>query len=206
MLTDVLTETYEAVTRAVADRPEADLRRPTRTDWRVAELLYHQSLDAVRALAAFATPSEREPDVDAVTYWRSFHPEQGDGGAGHARFVRAAAAAFPEAAGVSAYWGLVGPATARAAAVADPAGRVETQDHVLAVPDLVSTLVVEATVHLLDLVVDLPGAAGPSAAALAETRRVLEGLEGGPLPREWSDEQAVLRATGREAGWRVLLG
>jgi hypothetical protein len=81
---------------------------------------------------------------------------------------------------------------------------VRTQGHVLAVPELVSTLVVEATVHLLDLTVDLPAAEGPSEAALAETRRVLEGLHGGPL--EGADLEVVLRGTGRAPGGPVLLG
>ena len=74
-----------------------------------------------------------------------------------------------------------------------------TQGHVLTVADLASDLVVEATVHLLDLTVDLDGAPDPPPAALAEARRVLEGLHGAPLPARWDDTEAVLEGTGRVA-------
>ncbi|HEX5919797.1 MAG TPA: hypothetical protein VFY76_18195, partial [Nocardioides sp.] len=74
---------------------------------------------------------------------------------------------------------------------------VATQGHVLRTPDFLSTLLVEITVHHLDLVVDLPAAAGPTAAGLIETRRVLEGLLGEPLLPEWDDTEVALRGTGR---------
>ena len=51
-----------------------------------------------------------------------------------------------------------------------------TRGHVLTVPDFVSTLLVEATIHLLD------AGGTPPAAAVAHTRRVLEELTGAPLP------------------------
>ena len=68
----------------------------------------------------------------------------------------------------------------------------------LTVPDFVSTLLVEATVHHLDLLVGLEGPL-PAAGALAVTRRVLDGLLGQPLPAEWDDVPAVLAGTGRRA-------
>jgi hypothetical protein len=77
---------------------------------------------------------------------------------------------------------------------------VGTQGHVLGVPDFVSTLVVESTVHHLDLVVELPaGAPGaaPDPEALALTRAVLEGIHGAPLPAAWDDVTSVLKGTGR---------
>lgn len=76
----------------------------------------------------------------------------------------------------------------RAAHAADPMLRLETPGHVITAPDLVSTLVVEATVHLLDLTPHLEGGR-PASAALAHIRRVLEGLYDGPLPARWSDDQ-----------------
>ena len=77
---------------------------------------------------------------------------------------------------------------------------METQGHVLTVADLLSTLVVEATVHHLDLVVDLPAdrpGVRPLPESLALARGVLEGLYGGPLPEAWDDETCVLKGTGR---------
>jgi hypothetical protein len=203
---EVLVETYAAISAAVRDRSEAELGRPTRTAWTVAELLWHQSQDAVRALTAFATTVEREPDVDAATYWAPFRPDLREDEAAHAAHARRAAAAYPRRVGVVAYWSEVGPAAARAALAADPASRVATQGHVIAVPEFVSTLDVEATVHLLDLTAELEDPLAPPAAALTETRRVLEAIQGGPLPAHWGDTEAVLRATGRLEGWPVLLG
>ena len=147
--------------------------------------MFHQLLDAQRGLVALASPTEDAADVDAVSYWAPFHPAAGDGGRGHAAVVCAAAAAYRTGAVLAGQW----RETSRAA--------VRTQGHVLTVADLVSTLVVEATVHLLDLTVELPDAPAPPPAALRHTRGVLEASYGGPLPAAWDDTEAVLRGTGR---------
>jgi hypothetical protein len=84
-----------------------------------------------------------------------------------------------------------------AASRVSPDDLVGTQGRVLTVADLLSTLTVEAAVHHLDLVLRL-NRPGPSAEPLAEVRRVLEGLLGGPLPRRWDDATAARRGTGRE--------
>jgi len=68
---------------------------------------------------------------------------------------------------------------------------------VLRVEDLLSTLVVEATVHHLDLIRHMEGSTGPSAAGLAETRRVLTELWGREPLEHWSDEHFALVGTGR---------
>jgi hypothetical protein len=73
---------------------------------------------------------------------------------------------------------------------------VRTQGHVLTLEDLASTLCVEATIHHLDLVHDLPHE-GPPAAGLAEVRRVLDGLVGAAVKVAWSDERYARVATGR---------
>jgi hypothetical protein len=214
----LLTELYAAEAAAVRGRPEADLARPTRTDWTVRELLFHQLLDAQRTLVALASPAApgEQPDVDPVSYWRPFFPDS-DWNAPHAEFVRVAASAYSSGAVLLDHFTTTTGASARAVAAADPASLVRTQGHVITVADLASTLVVEATTHLLDLTVDLAGAPEPPEAALAEARRVLEGLNGGPLPAPWDDTEAVIKGTGRTpltdeeraelgAGWRPLLG
>ena len=214
----LLIQLYAAEVDAVRDRPEADFSRPTRTEWTVRELLFHQLLDAQRTLVALASPAapEEEPDVDSVTYWRPFFPDS-DWNAPHADFVRVAASAYSSSAVLVDHLTTTTEASARAVAAADPAARVRTQGHVITVGDLASTLVVEATTHLLDLTVDLEGAPQPPVAALAEARRVLEGLHGGGLPERWGDSEAVLKGTGRSpltdedraklgAAWRPLLG
>ncbi|MET8076823.1 hypothetical protein [Streptomyces sp. NPDC005303] len=90
-------------------------------------------------------------------------------------------------------------AAATVNAVADTASElpVSTQGHVLTAGDLMLTLAVEATVHHLHLVVDLPEAAGPSSAGLAAVRATLDGLLGRPVPLDWSDEHYARAATGR---------
>jgi hypothetical protein len=217
-LPSLLAELYAAEVAAVRDRPEADFARPTRTAWTVRELLFHQLLDAQRTLVALASPADAgsEADVDAVSYWRPFTPDA-EWNDAHAAFVRVAASAYSTSAVLVDHLATTTEASARAVAAADPAAKVETQGHVITVADLASTLVVEAATHLLDLTVDLTGSPAPPPAALAEARRVLEGLHGGPLPTGWDDVEAVLKGTGRlplspedraELGgdWRPLLG
>lgn len=215
---ELLAELYVAERAAVAGLREADYSRPTRTAWTVRELLFHQLLDAQRTLVALASPAEPDepPDVDAVTYWTPFKPDA-EWNDAHARFVRVAASAYSSGAALVDHFVTTTEASARAVAMTGQDARVRTQGHVITVADLASTLVVEATTHLLDFTVDLEGAPAPPPAALAEARRVLEGLHGGPLPHGWDDTAAVLKGTGRVplsdadrdelgAGWRPLLG
>lgn len=176
-MTELLGEVYDAFTAHVRGLP--DLEGPTRAEaWNVRQLLFHQLLDAQRALVTFATPADGEPDVDAVDYWRPFLPgaNDGDGPAAHARFVVRAADAYDGPRGLLDQWTATSRAAAYAARIADPSGRVATQGHVLTVPDFVSTLVVEATIHLLD------AHGEPPAGAVEHTRGVLESLYGEPLP------------------------
>jgi hypothetical protein len=78
-----------------------------------------------------------------------------------------------------------------------PETLVRTQGHVLSAGDLLSTLCVEATIHHLDLVAELPGAPGPAPGGLTEVRRVLDALAGEPPAVSWSDERYARVATGR---------
>jgi hypothetical protein len=84
-----------------------------------------------------------------------------------------------------------------AAARLERTSLVRTQGHVLTVDDLLSTLLVEAAVHHLDLVAELDRP-GPAAGPLSEVRDVLTALLGSPLPEHWDDATAARRATGRE--------
>ena len=78
----------------------------------------------------------------------------------------------------------------------------------LTVPDFVSTLLVEATVHHLDLLVGLEGPLPAAGSGWpnrpSRTRRVTASA-----PAEWDDVPAVLAGTGRRAldpADRELLG
>jgi hypothetical protein len=161
--------------------------------WSVRDLVFHLHADATRGLVALHTPADRSVDCDAVDYWRAWGSDSASDEQNR-RFTRLEAGLFgwPE---LRARYLESARATARGIAEADPSQVVATQGHVLTLADLASTLAVEATLHHLDLVDQLP-AAGPSAAGLAEVRRVVEAL----LDRDlvgWSDERVSLVGTGR---------
>ena len=194
---------YQKLTVVTAGLSEADLMRPTRcAGWAVADVLYHQLLDARRALRTFASPSDSSVDCDDVSYWRDYAPgENGAAGysaesAAHARYIRVAASAYPPGA-LAWEWSETAAAACRAGWACGHRA-VTTQGHVLTVPGFAATLAVEAAVHYLDLTVDLPGAPVPDPGSLALVRRVLAGLLGASLPDSWDDVTAALKGTGRE--------
>lgn len=195
---DLLRHQYEAITDLVTDLDERAFLTPTRcTGWTVQDLLFHVLLDAQRALVAFATPADGEPDRDLVTYWTEFNPTTaGPSEFDHLRFVRRSAAAYTRTDSLVRHWRDISAAAARAAAGC-PHERVATQGHVLTVPDFVATLVTEAAVHQLDMTVGLPDAPAPPSAALGIVRRTLDGLLGTPPPAHWDDVTYVLKGTGR---------
>jgi len=200
---DALEAVYRNVTALADALGDADLMRPSRcAGWAVGDVLYHQLLDARRALRTFASPSADPPDVDDIGYWRDYAPPDGDpdglGGAeaaAHARHVRIVASAYPPGA-LAWEWRETAAAACRAAR-ACPHAAVTTQGHVLSTADFMATLAVEAAVHYLDLTLTLPDAPPPDAASLALVRRVLDGLLGAPMPGDWDDRTYALKATGR---------
>lgn len=193
----LLATAYDGVTAVVADRSDDDLRRPTRCrGWSVADLLFHQLLDAQRALIALASPVDRSPDVDAVTYWAP-HKPGAPWAADHEEFIRRSVAAYSSPQDVVRVWTVTSAAAARAAAAARPGRCVTTQRHVLTVADLVSTLVVEAVVHHLDLTVDLADAPAPADEVLDHVRAVFDAMLGTAAPATWPTVDYVLAATGR---------
>src|SRR5580693_1205005 len=122
---------YGQVTELADGLTPASAMLPSRCSaWTVQDVLYHQLLDARRALVAFATPSAAAPDVDAVTYWQPFVASCDDA-ARHARYVRIAAAAY-EVPMLAADWRRTSAAAVRAA-LACPHDAIATQGHTLAI-------------------------------------------------------------------------
>jgi Mycothiol maleylpyruvate isomerase N-terminal domain len=202
---DALEAAYQNVTAAADSLGEAELMLPSRcVGWAVTDVLYHQLLDARRALRAFASPASGPADVDDVTYWRHYSPQDGEAGlrasaeaAAHARHVRIAASAYPP--GDLAWdWRETSAAACRAAR-ACPHQAVTTQGLVLATADFIATLAVESAVHYLDMTVALPAAPDPDPASLALVRRTLDGLLGAAMPADWDDINYALKGTGRTA-------
>jgi hypothetical protein len=165
--------------------------------WAVTDLMMHLLFDAQRGLVAMGTPASGPADRDGVTYWADFQGPVSDPGSRRTRTLRTIAAAWPLPELAHTY-----AETARAVIVTaqrtPPDALVATQGHVLLAADLVSTLVVEAAVHHLDLAVTSLSD-GPAAAPLALVRRTLDGLLGHPAPEAWDDRSWALLATGRRA-------
>jgi hypothetical protein len=192
---DLLRTAYDDLVAALARIDAEQSWAPTGClGWSVRDLTWHCAADARRALVALHTPAEREADTDWVSYWRDWGADDDDLGR---RFGRMQSGVFDSWSELRDMHAETARAAVHAARHSDPRALVGTQGHALAVDDLLSTLVVEAAIHHLDLVVHLPHVPGPTAAPLAEARRVVDELASRPFPREWSDGGVVLLGTGR---------
>ena len=211
--TVVLASSYGALTDLVSGLDDSDFRRPTGCHgWSVAALTFHLLLDAQRCLIALADPSDAPPNTTAANYWRWYADSGGNdeqSRTSHRRYVARSAAAYPSHSELVRHWTHSARAAVAAVRRAEPAAHVATQGHVLTLEDFADTLVVEATLHHLDLVTDLRTAPGPPANALARTRRTLEALLGAPIPSDWPSADAARALTGRadlNAARRAQLG
>jgi hypothetical protein len=200
---DALAGAYAKITQAAGSLTEASAMLPSRcAGWAVLDVLYHQLLDARRALVTFASPSPGPPDTDFVSYWRPFSPASGhpaalggSGAARHARHVRIAASAYtPQM--LSREWEETSEAAIRAARACTYEA-LATQGHALTRADFTATLAVEAAIHYLDMTVALAAAPEPDPVSLALVRHVLDQLAGSPLPASWDDATCALKGTGR---------
>ncbi len=164
--------------------------------WSVVDLGFHLLSDARRALVALNTPADPPADTDAVEYWRAWRPPE-PGDEVELWSTRIAASVHGGLPGIAGRYAETSAAALVAASRVEPGDLIGTQGHVLSVADFLSTLVVEAAVHHLDLVLRLDRP-GPAPGPLGEVRRVLAGLLGRPLPARWDDATAARRGTGRE--------
>ena len=196
---DLFSRSWTALLTAVAELPDEDFERPSGcTGWLVRDLACHLVIDAQDVLITLVTPAEAEPTADAVTYWDVSHtPPTGDDPL--SALIPRLAAAYGEPRWLKFHLDDVGSAAGRAAALADPAARVSTQDKVLTAGDYLSAYVIEWTLHHLDLIAHLPGAADPPAETLAAARELLEKIAGTAFPGSFSDTDALLVGTGRRA-------
>ncbi|WP_134652080.1 maleylpyruvate isomerase N-terminal domain-containing protein [Streptomyces sp. H23] len=195
---DAFSRSWSALLAAVADLSDDDFARPSGcTGWLVRDLVCHLVIDAQDVLITLATPSAGEPTRNAVTYWRVVEPPTGDDPL-DALTVRLAAA-YEQPGLLRFHLDDVGSAAGRAASLADPAGRVGTQDQVLTAGDYLSAYVLEWTLHHLDLIAHVPDAAGPPAEGLRRSRELLEGVVAATFPASFTDRDALLIGTGRRA-------
>ncbi|MFD7921402.1 maleylpyruvate isomerase N-terminal domain-containing protein [Streptomyces sp. NPDC059740] len=196
---DLFSRAWTVLRTTVADLPDEAFARPSGcTGWLVRDLVCHLVIDAQDVLITLSTPTEAEPTRDAVTYWELAEaPPTGDDPL-DALTVRLAAA-YQEPRLLKYHLDDVGSAAGRAAALADRHRRVMTREEVLTVDDYLSAYVLEWTLHHLDLLAHLPGVAGPPAETLSRSRGTVERIAGAALPASFSDQDALLVATGRRA-------
>ncbi|MEU0333935.1 maleylpyruvate isomerase N-terminal domain-containing protein [Streptomyces sp. NPDC006193] len=196
---DLFSRSWAALRAAVADLADEDFARPSGcAGWLVRDLVCHLVIDAQDVLITLVTPAASEPTHTAVTYWRvTGTPPTGEDPL-DALTVRLAAA-YGDPRLLAFHLDDVGSAAGRAAELADPGLRVSTQDMVLTAGDYLSAYVLEWTLHHLDLIAHLPGAAEPPAESLARARAMLEEIAGAPFPASWSDQDALRVGTGRRA-------
>ncbi|GLY90399.1 maleylpyruvate isomerase N-terminal domain-containing protein [Actinoallomurus iriomotensis] len=192
----ILDTAYRDVVAAVSDLDGEQEWLPTGcSGWSVRDLVFHMRGDAQRALVALATPAGAAPDSDAVSYWSHWRPGT-EGARTNLRMTRISASVYSGLRPILESYAETTEAVVYAAAHTDPAMPVRTQGHVLTAGDLVRTLVVEAAVHHLDLVVALDRPL-PSAGPLRVVRETLDGLLGEPLPLSWDDVAYARTGTGR---------
>jgi uncharacterized protein (TIGR03083 family) len=194
---DALSAQYGAVTELLDSLDDQELLAPSGCrGWTNADLVFHMLLDAQRALVTFNSPSPGPADSDFVRYWEAFSAVDPSALA-HARFVRISAAAHSEVRAIVNRWRETATAAVRCAKTLAGVEFVTTQGYTLRSADFAATLVVEATVHHLDLLENLAGKRAPASMALSLTRKTLDGLLGAPRPSAWDDRTYILKATGR---------
>ncbi|MFE7747030.1 maleylpyruvate isomerase N-terminal domain-containing protein [Nocardia sp. NPDC057455] len=196
---DDFSRSWAALRTAVGDLSDEDFAQPSGcTGWLVRDLVCHLIIDAQDILITLVTPVDAEPTRDAVTYWEVADTAPTGDHPLDALIVRLAAA-YREPRLLKIHFEDVGSAAGRAAGLVDPGLRVGTRDEVLTAGDYLSAYVLESTLHHLDLIAHLPGAAEPPAEGLGRSREMLEKVAGAAFPSSFSDTDALLVGTGRRA-------
>ncbi|TCP57297.1 mycothiol maleylpyruvate isomerase-like protein [Tamaricihabitans halophyticus] len=192
-------QSWTALRTAVAELADADFASPSGcTGWLVRDLACHLIIDAQDVLITLVTPAEAEPTVDALGYW-AVGTELPSGTDPLDALTVRLAAAYEQPELLKFHLDDVGSAAGRAAELADPAAIVSTQDMILTVGDYLSAYVLEWTLHHLDLIANLPGAAEPLAECLSRAREMLEQIVGSTFPATFSATDVLRIGTGRRA-------
>lgn len=195
---DALTAQYGALDGVLASLGDDDLLAASACrGWTNADLVFHMLLDAQRALVTFNSPSSGPADKDFITYWEDFSAGD-DRAIAHARFVRISTAAHVRPKQVVDRWRETAGAAVRATRMSYENPFVTTQGHILNTSDFIATLVVEATVHHLDLEPGHKDTKQPAPPAVSITRQTVDGLLGAAPPDEWDDITYILKVTGRD--------
>jgi uncharacterized protein (TIGR03083 family) len=194
---DALANEYGALTALVMSLNRAQLRSPSGCkEWTNAALVFHMLTDAQRALVTFSSPADGPATTNFIDYWKGFQATD-EGAKVGARFVELSTEAHPDHRKIVTRWGETSAAAVRRARETQNTSFVTTQGRVLATSDFIATLVVEATIHHLDLIVNLSVGPGPDPRGVAITTATLDGLLGAPRPETWNDVTYILKTTCR---------
>ena len=200
----LFTSSWDALRRTVAQLPDDAFEAASGCrGWRTADLVQHLSLQAQELLIALAAPAETPPTADSLSWWTPttvFPTGDSDEDALLARLADAQGGPVRS----REHFEHVAAAAGRAALLAHPDLPVAAAERILTVRDLLGALVLEVTLHHLDLHAHLPDFAlsspmPPPADALAEARDMVERRLRLRLPARWADEHVLRVATGRRA-------
>jgi uncharacterized protein (TIGR03083 family) len=189
----------EALSGVVLGLEEArfDLPVPRTPAWTVKELLGHVHRGVARIGFALDHVVDRPPDVDSVSYWRSYD-RVGDA-SDVAERGRAAAAPFPTGKALAGAWDQGWRETVDRASNGDGSAVVVTFGPSIRFAEYLKTRVVEVTVHRMDLEDALGHKGWGTDAAISIVDDILVGLLGAEPPRslEWDAVDFIEAAAGR---------
>ena len=190
----LFTSSWDALRRTVAQLPDDAFEAASGCrGWRTADLVQHLSLQAQELLIALATPAETPPTADSLSWWTPttvFPTGDSDEDALLARLADAQGGPVRS----REHFEHVAAAAGRAALLAHPDLPVAAAERILTVRDLLGALVLEVTLHHLDLHAHLPDFAlsSPHVAARRCARR-------GPRHGRAQAEAPPPRPVGRRA-------
>jgi uncharacterized protein (TIGR03083 family) len=184
----------EAVEGTLAAVGTEMLSRPGVGSWTLHELIAHLIGAAARLAECAPTPVEEpEPSCDRVGYWRFDLDAEAPAVAARAR----ERAVTLDTAGLDGVFATAWRSTVGVATERGPAALVMTSRGPMRIDEYLATRVLEVCVHHLDVrtALDLPPATTPEAGRM--TMAILEGLLGGPRPRNLGRNRFIQVATGR---------
>lgn len=196
-MTDVLRafeQECAAIDATLATVPSDGWGRPGLGEWTVAELVAHLVRGATRIGAYLdVDPGGSAPVCDRVGYFRFDLAAAAPEVAERARQEAAAVDAATLPALFAAGW----RSSAERASGLPPDHLVATLRGPMALEEYAATRVVEMVVHHMDLCAALDRPPAPTPTGGKITMELLEGLLGGPRPRNMGRTRFVLAATGR---------
>jgi uncharacterized protein (TIGR03083 family) len=188
------------ISAVAAELSEEAFATPTRLPpWTIKDVLAHllDVVDAVNVGLAEFPPAV--VDGDAVSYWRSYDPDE-DAAETSARATERAAT-YATGAALAEAWDALRQRTIQAITPKDGTRPIATGGPVLTLDEFLKTRVLEVTIHGLDMAAALGRPPWATAPALAVTREIMVGLLGirPPADLEWDAVTFLETGAGRRS-------